>query len=219
MTQSSDWLGLSPAKRHRKTMNDGKEPPVKRAAIYRRYSTDRQNDRSIDDQDAVCRAFAARENIAIVAVYTDRAISGASLHQRTGIQQLLRDAAARPRPFDILIAETTSRIGRDEEDRAAVRKRLTYNDIEIMTPVDGVVTRLTDGIKAVIDAHYLEDLKIMIRRGMSGVVRSGRHAGGCAYGYRPIPGKPGELEIAAEQAAIVRRIFSEYAAANDCTRP
>jgi len=184
---------------------------MKRAAIYRRYSTDRQNDRSIDDQDAVCRAFAARENMAVVAVYTDRAISGASLHQRTGMQQFLRDATARPRPFDVLIAETTSRIGRDEEDRAAVRKRLTYNDIEIMTPVDGVVTRLTDGIKAVIDAHYLEDLKIMIRRGMSGVVRSGRHAGGRAYGYRPIPGKPGELEIDAEEATIVRRIFSEYA--------
>jgi DNA invertase Pin-like site-specific DNA recombinase len=93
-----------------------------------------------------------------------------------------------------------------------VRKCLTYHDVEIMTPVDGVVTRLTDGIKAVIDAHYLEDLKVMIRRGMSGVVRSGRHAGGRAYGYRSIPGRPGELEIDADQAAIVQHIFSEYAA-------
>ena len=79
-----------------------------------------------------------------------------------------------------------------------------------MTPVDGVVTRLTDGIKAVIDSHYLEDLKVMIRRGMAGVIRDGRHAGGRAYAYRPVPGKKGELEVVPEQAEIVRRIFRAY---------
>jgi site-specific DNA recombinase len=36
--------------------------------------------------------------------------------------------------------------------------------------------------------------------------------GGRAYGYRAIPGKPGELEIVEEEAAIVRRIFAAYAA-------
>jgi site-specific DNA recombinase len=64
----------------------------------------------------------------------------------------------------------------------------------MMTPVDGLVTRLTDGIKAVIDSQYLEDLKVMIHRGMAGVVRHGRHAGGRADGYRTT-GKKGALEI------------------------
>jgi hypothetical protein len=81
-----------------------------------------------------------------------------------------------------------------------------------MTPVDGVVTRLTDGIKAVIDSQYIEDLKVMIRRGLSGVVRDGRSAGGRAYGYRPVPGKPGELAIVEEEAEIVRRIFADFVA-------
>jgi site-specific DNA recombinase len=109
-----------------------------------------------------------------------------------------------------MIAETMSRVGRDEEDRAAIRKRLTFHGVTIMTPVDGVVTRLTDGIKAVIDSHYLEDLKVMIRRGMAGVIRDGRHAGGRAYAYRPVPGKKGALEVVPEQAEIVRRIFRAY---------
>ena len=49
------------------------------------------------------------------------------------------------------------------------------------------------------------------RRGLAGVVRSGRSAGGRAYGYRPVVGKPGELEIVPEEADIIRRIFSLYA--------
>ena len=69
----------------------------------------------------------------------------------------------------------------------------------MMTPVDGVVTRLTDGIKAVIDSQYLEDLKIMIHRGMTGVIRDGRHAGGKAYGY-VTSGKKGVLEISSAEA-------------------
>src|SRR5664280_2042655 len=51
-----------------------------------------------------------------------------------------------------------------------------------------------------------------VRRGMAGVVRDGRSAGGRAYGYRPVLGKPGELEIVASEADTIRRIFAVYAA-------
>jgi site-specific DNA recombinase len=57
---------------------------------------------------------------------------------------------------------------------------------------------------------FLENLAVHSRRGMEGVIRDGRHAGGRAYGYRPIPGKAGELEIVEAEAEIVRRIFVEY---------
>jgi site-specific DNA recombinase len=46
---------------------------------------------------------------------------------------------------------------------------------------------------------------------MEGVIRDGRHAGGKAYGYRPIAGRAGELEIVDDEAKVVRRIFSEFA--------
>src|SRR5262245_47454445 len=105
-----------------------------------------------------------------------------------------------------------SRIGRDQEDRAGIRKRLQFASVRLATPVDGIVSSLTDGIRAVIDSQQLEDLKHQIRRGMEGVVRDGRHAGGRAYGYHAIPGKPGELEIVPAEAAIVRRIFKAYLA-------
>jgi hypothetical protein len=125
----------------------------------------------------------------IVATFSDRALSGASIHRREGIKELL--GAARSGAFDIVIAESMSRIGRDQEDRAGIRKRLQFANVRLATPVDGIVSSLTDGIRAVIDSQQLEDLKHQIRRGMEGVVRDGRHAGGRAYGYRAVPGKPG----------------------------
>jgi site-specific DNA recombinase len=51
-----------------------------------------------------------------------------------------------------------------------------------------------------------------VKRGMVGLVNRGKHAGGRAYGYRPALGAKGEPEIVPEEAAIVRRIFAEYAA-------
>jgi hypothetical protein len=55
-----------------------------------------------------------------------------------------------------------------------------------------------------------EDGAKKVRRGLAGRVREGKSAGGRAYGYTPVPGKPGELAIVAAEAAIVRRIFAEY---------
>jgi site-specific DNA recombinase len=183
-------------------------------ALYLRYSSDRQNERSPEDQEAVCRPYMERAGFSVAAVYVDRAKSGASVLERTDFQRMLADA--KTGLFKAVCAETTSRYGRDEEDRAAARKRLTFAGVTIMTPADGVVTRVVDGIKAVMDAHQLEDLKRMVWRGMSAVVRDGRHAGGAIYGYRSVPKLPdeprGELEVVSDQAEIVRRVFREYIA-------
>jgi site-specific DNA recombinase len=68
------------------------------------------------------------------------------------------------------------------------------------------------GIRGLVGQMQREDEAKKVRRGMAGVIRDGRHAGGRAYGYRAVPGKPGELEIVENEAAILRRIFAAYAA-------
>lgn len=42
------------------------------------------------------------------------------------------------------------------------------------------------------------------------MVREGRHNGGRSYGYRPVLGRPGVLEIDDTEAATVREIFDLY---------
>ena len=65
-----------------------------RAALYARYSTDLQDRRSIDDQLALCRGFAEREGLAIVAGFSDAARSGASVVGRDGLLALMQAARA-----------------------------------------------------------------------------------------------------------------------------
>ncbi|RUM27828.1 MAG: hypothetical protein DSY42_09345 [Aquifex sp.] len=62
-----------------------------RGAIYARYSTERQNAKSIRDQIQICRDYASRHGIEIVAVYTDEEKSGYSFN-REGLLKLIESA-------------------------------------------------------------------------------------------------------------------------------
>ena len=63
-----------------------------RVAVYARYSSELQRERSIDDQFALCRDFAVRRNWTVTTTYADRAISGASIHGRHEFQRMVEDA-------------------------------------------------------------------------------------------------------------------------------
>jgi site-specific DNA recombinase len=179
-----------------------------RAAIYVCYSSDNQNDRSIEDQIALCRELCARERLKVVAVFDDRAISGTSVANRPGYQKMMR--AAEQKSFDVIVAEDIDRISRDQGDWHTARKRLEFLGITVHTAT-GKVTKLDGALRALMGEMFVENLILHTRRGMEGVIRDGRHAGGKAYGYRPMPGRAGELEIIEDQAKIVRRIFKEFA--------
>jgi site-specific DNA recombinase len=185
-------------------------PKMRRAAIYARFSSDKQSERSIDDQVALCRDFCEREGLSVVEVYADRAISGASTQNRLGWLRLMRDASAGK--FEVVVAEALDRISRDQEDLVGIYKRLNFKQIEIRTLQDGTAGDIHVGVKGLLGALYLKDLAQKTKRGQAGVVRDGRHNGGRSYGYRPVNGQSGILEIQDTEAAIVRRIFKDYAA-------
>lgn len=180
-----------------------------RAAIYARFSTDLQNDKSVDDQIALCQEFAARQGYEITGRYSDRARTGATVHGRDGLWSLLEDARAGR--FQVVIVEALDRLSRDQEDLAGIHKRLSFADIEIIAVHDGRADAIQVGIRGLMSALMLTDLKHKIRRGMTGVVNDGRVAGGKAYGYRPVPGQPGLPRICEDEAEIIRRIYREYA--------
>jgi site-specific DNA recombinase len=181
-----------------------------RAAIYARFSTELQNEKSTEDQIALCRAYANRKKIDVIATFEDRARSGASVFGRDGLIQLMD--AARQRLFDVVIVEALDRLSRDMEDLAGLHKRLSFQGIEIQAVHDGTADAILIGIRGLVGQMQREDGAKKVRRGMAGVVRDGRHAGGRAYGYRAVLGHLGQLEIVEEEASIVRRIFSAYAA-------
>ena len=181
---------------------------TKRAAIYARFSTDLQNERSIEDQVTLCRKHAAEQNLTVVANYEDRARSGASVFGREGLVQLMD--AARDGAFDVVVIEALDRLSRDMEDLAGIHKRLSFLNIEIRAVHDGVANTVLVGLRGLVGQLYREDNAHKIRRGQAGRVGQGLNAGGLTYGYAPVPGEPGKRQIVEEEAEIIRRIFDEY---------
>ena len=185
---------------------------TRRAAIYALgFSSDLQKDRSIDDQLLVCQSLASRENLEVVETFRDRAKSGASMFERDGLLELMK-AAAKRREFSVVIVESLDRLSRDQEDLAGIFKRLSYHEVEILTVNEGKTTSIHVGIRGIVGSLFLADLGAKVRRGHNGRVREGKFPGAVTYGYRAVAGKPGEREIEPTEAAIVRRIFKEYAA-------
>lgn len=121
-----------------------------RAAIYARFSSDLQRDRSIEDQVALCQSYAAREGFPVVRLYEDRARSGASIFGRDGLMQLME--ASRDRLFDVVVVEALDRLSRDQEDLAGLYKRLAFAGIEIRAVHDGVADQIQVGIRGLVGA-------------------------------------------------------------------
>jgi site-specific DNA recombinase len=163
----------------------------------------------------VCKQRAAAEGWELVQIFQDRAISGASA-LRPGYQALL--AAAREGGFDVVLAEALDRLSRDQEDVAALFKRLSFAGIRIVTLAEGDVSELHVGLKGTMNALFLKDLAQKTHRGLRGRVEAGQSAGGLSYGYKAIRRVDargelirGERMIDETEAAVVQRIFWMFA--------
>lgn len=185
-----------------------------RVALYGRHSDDKQNPRSSGDQlDALQRAVDAR-GWTTVARYVDEAISGETIAARPGVQALL--AAAKTGAFDLVFAEDLSRLARDQEWSAHIRKRLGFAGVLLETLIQGRISGSNGIIQSAFAGAFgevfLDDLADKTRRGLESRVRAGFSGGGLCYGYDLVPGETGRLAINEGQAQVVRRIFADYAA-------
>src|SRR5690606_4662115 len=96
-------------------------------------------------------------------------------------------------------------------DLAGIHKSLEFRGIQMNCVNGGRMDTVQIGMYGLVGQMQREEGAKKVRRGMAGVVREGRSAGGRAYGYRPVPGKAGVLEIVPEEAATISRIFTAYA--------
>ncbi|MCW1920867.1 recombinase family protein [Rhodobacter sp. KR11] len=188
---------------------------VVRVVIYARFSTDKQRDASIEDQVDSCRDFAARQGWEIVEVYSDRAVSGASMF-RPGIEKLQRDARAGR--FDIVLSEAMDRLSRKLSDISRFHELMEHLNVKIWTLTEGRVDQMMIGMKGTMNAIQLRDIAVKTVRGQKGRARKGKSAGGNSFGYDVLPGvdvggkmEHGDRAINAQEAAVVRRIFEDYA--------
>ncbi len=184
-----------------------------KAALYARFSTDKQRDASIDDQFRECERVAEAAGLKVVGRFEDRGISGGT-HQRPGYQALL--AAARARTFDVIVAEDISRVWRGRGEFGSRSCELEDLGVHLLTAVGDDTRRdgwsLVLQIKSAMAEHARREASYRTRRGLHGNAIAGKPTGGRAYGYVAARDTAsGQIELEPTEAATVVRIFEMYA--------
>ena len=179
------------------------------AAIYARYSSTAQNDASIEQQIAECTEYAAANNLAVVAVFDDRAISGRS-DNRPGFQRMMR--AAERGEFQVLLAYKSNRISRNMQSALSYEKRLADAGVKTVYCKeefgDNATGRFMLRMMMNMNQFYSENMSEDIRRGMVDSVSKGKVVGSVPYGYKK--GEDGLYAIDEPAAEVVREIFTRY---------
>jgi site-specific DNA recombinase len=209
-----------------------------RCAIYARFSSEKQNALSIDQQIRKCREYADRSSLRVLEqfIFTDHAISGAT-DDRAGLQRLLTRVKEKPSAFDVILVDDTSRLSRKLSDALRIKERLDFAGIRVIFVSQGFdssapqsQTLLT--VHGLVDGLYLDGLREKTFRGVEQLALQGLHTGGRVFGYRHIPiesstrqdsyGRPAiegvRLVIDPDQAPTIRRIFERYAAGDSMKR-
>jgi site-specific DNA recombinase len=190
--------------------------PAPRIVLYGRHSSAMQTPTSSSDQTKSCMKLVAYVGGTVIATYHDPEQSGYR-RDRPGLRKLLADIESGT--VDLIVCEALDRLARDAEDVAWLGKKLAYHRVQLHTVSEGHVDEIKFAVAGLLGAIFLKHLVDKTLRGMEAAVLAGRCAGGRSYGYKRVirlddRGERirGLLEVDEAQAAIVERIFSEFAA-------
>ena len=179
------------------------------AAIYARYSSNVQNDASIEQQVAECTDYAKKNKLSIIAVYEDRAISGRS-DKRPGFQKMMR--AAERGEFQVLLAYKSNRISRNMRNALVYEDRLFQAGVKVVYCKeefgDNATGRFMLRMMMNVNQFYSENMAEDIRRGMKDIAKKGKVVASIPYGYKK--GEDGTYAIDEETAPVVQEIYRRY---------
>lgn len=189
---------------------------MRNAVVYARYSSERQNEQSIEGQLAKCNEFAEMNGLNIVDTYIDRAMTGTN-DNRPAFQQMLADCA-KPVPWDVVLIYAIDRFGRDSIEIAVNKQKLKKNgktlisatqrtsqNIDGSKNLDGI---LLENVYIGMAEYYSAELSQKVRRGLDESRKKGLFTGGhVPYGYKV---EDRHIIPHPEEAPVVLYIFQQY---------
>lgn len=198
------------------------ESVLKRVAIYVRVSTEGQAEHgfSIDAQLRTLRDYCQLYGKIIVHEYVERGISGKNITDRPELQKMLRDAKSGL--FDELLVMKISRLARNMIDLLQMVKYLrelnvTFSSFSEKFDTDTPMGKFALSMLGAVGELERDTILGNSRMGSQQRVRSGGHIAKAPLGYKVVVlGYNGRkrdtrIDVVPEEAAIVRRIFEEYA--------
>ena len=196
---------------------------MKNAVIYPRYSSQGQNEQSIEGQIRICTEFAESNGYNVVGIYPDKARTGTN-DSRPAFQRMIKDAASGK--FQYIIVYMFDRFARNRRDSIMYKEMLKQEYgvrvISATQPIsDDEGGEFYEMFLEWNDEKYSKRLSKRVRNGLDTSVANGTFCGGhLVYGYklRQEPtasvGRRNRftkfVEIDEEQAEIIRYIFTEY---------
>ncbi len=183
--------------------------------IYSRFSTDKQNEKSTEDQELICKSRIEAEGWNLVATFRDEGVTGSKpVSNRIGGAKLMEFATEGG--FRILLLEGLDRLTRNLGEQEKIVDRLEFMGIRIVGVSDGYDTldessKMHRGMRGIINGMQLVDIKKKTHRGMEGQFGRGYATGAAPYGYINVKVNGGsEIHIDPEKAKVVRWIFDQY---------
>ena len=176
--------------------------------IYARYSSHNQKEESIEQQVEECMAFALANNIQIVEVYADKAISGKT-DKRSNFQRMMRDAEKQK--FTAVVAYKSNRIARNMLNALTYESKLESFGIRTLYAKEefGNTAAGRFALRTMMNVNqfYSENMAEDIRRGMADNAADCKVNGRLPLGYKNVDGY---YAIDEPNAAIVREIFERF---------
>lgn len=186
-------------------------PPLKKAFIYARFSSDMQRNESIDAQIRAAEKYAAQNDYIVINKYIDRAKS-ATTDQRPQFQQMMSDIESTD--VDAIIVHKLDRFARNRYDSAIYRNIMKKNNVVLLS----VLENLNDSPEAIIleaviegyNEYYSKNLAREVEKGKRENAIQCKHVGGIpplGYDVDPVTKK---LTINRFEAEAVKMIYSMY---------
>ncbi len=190
---------------------------MKNAIIYARYSSERQNEQSIESQLRVCNEYAQNNGLNVVDSYIDKAMTGTNDH-RPSFQKMLSDAE-KSKAWEIVLVYAIDRFGRNSIEIAVNKQKLKKNGKTLISAtqrtsenIDG--TKNLDGILLEnvyigLAEYYSAELSQKVSRGLQENRNKGLFTGGnIPYGYKVVNKK---VVVDENEASVILEIFNMYA--------
>lgn len=183
----------------------------KKAYGYCRYSSDLQNEKSIEQQKAELEEYARKNNIEIVNYYIDEAKTGRS-DDRIKFQEMISDACKLKKVQSILVWKT-DRFARKAMDNLYYRSKLEKSGVSLISitqPFDAETAegRLMTTLLAGMDEYFSQNLASNVKRALKNNAQNIQFNGGIPpLGFDIVNKKYIKNE---REAKIVQEIYDMY---------
>lgn len=181
-----------------------------KAVIYARFSSEKQNEASIEGQLRECMQYAEFNNIQVVGNYIDRAQSAKTDH-RPEFQHMIKDSYKHG--FDCIIVWKLDRFARNRYDSAYYKNVLKKNGVRVISAKE-TISQGAEGIllESLLEGYaefYSAELSEKVKRGMTeNALKAKANGVRAPFGY--YVDEQDHYQIDDATAPIVKEIYSLY---------